>query len=86
MREFKYLRLSEIKKYEPEMRQLGVSEVARSPRGFLTAYKRVNGNSNQLSDYWKVKRHGFIKRHMAQYKVNPTYRRKLALIAWAYMP
>ena len=86
MKEFKYLSLSEIRKYEPEMRESGVSEVARSPRGFLTAYKRVNGDESKLSDAWKVKRDGFIKRHMAQYRLNPTYRRKLALIAWAYMP
>jgi hypothetical protein len=86
MREYKYLPLSTIKQYEPEMRSLGVSAVARSPRGFLTAYKRVNGNRGRLSESWKIKRHGFIRRHMAQYKLNPTYRRKLALIAWAYMP
>ena len=86
MREFKYLSLNTIRQYEPEMRDLKVSEVARSPRGFLTMYKRLDGNPNKMSEYWKVKRHGFIKRHMAQYKVNPTYRRKLALVAWAYMP
>jgi hypothetical protein len=81
MREYKYLPLKEIKKMEPEMRSLKVSEVARSPRGFLTQYKRVNGNSDKLSDKWKVKRNGFIKRHMAQYNKDKGYRRKLALIA-----
>lgn len=86
MREFNYLSLSEIAKYEPEMRDKEVSLVARSPRGFLTAYKRVDGNPNKLSEYWKIKRNGFIKRHMAQYRINPTRRRWLALVAWAYKP
>lgn len=82
----KYMRLSEIAKHEPEMRRLGVSEVARSPRGFLSAYKRVGGDSDRLSEAWKRKREGFIARHLAQYRKNPTYRRRLALIAWAYLP
>jgi hypothetical protein len=86
MREYRYLSLKEISKSEPEMRELKVSEVARSPRGFLTAYKRVDGNSNKLSEHWKVKRNGFIKRHMAQYNKDKGHRRKLALIAWAYKP
>lgn len=68
------------------MRALGVSKVARSPRGFLTAYKRVGGSPSKLSEAWKRKRNGFIARHLAQYNVNPILRRKLALIAWAYMP
>jgi hypothetical protein len=68
------------------MERLGVSEVARSPRGFLTQYKRVGGNPDKLSLEWKVKRHGFIRRHLAQYRKNKTLRRKLALYAWAYNP
>lgn len=79
------LSLKTIKRYEPEMRQLGVSKVARSQRGFLTAYKRA-GSPENLSDDWKRKRLAFIARHMAQYKKKPTQRRKLALIAWAYKP
>jgi hypothetical protein len=86
MREYKYLSLATIAKFEPEMRRLEVSEVARSPRGFLTAYKRAGGNPDNLSDAWRVTRHGFIRRHLAQYRVNPTMRRRLALIAWAFMP
>lgn len=83
--EYKYMTLSQIRKYEPEMRELKVSEVARSRRGFLTAYKRVGRPSN-LSDNWRIKRRGFIKRHLVQYRKNPTKRRRLALRAWAYNP
>ena len=86
MREYKYLSLKEIRKSEPEMRKLKVSEVARSPRGFLTAYKRAGGNPDKLSENWEVKRNGFIKRHMVQYNKDKGHRRKLALIAWAYEP
>jgi len=82
---YKFMSLSEISKYEPEMERLKVSEVARSPRGFLTAYKRA-GSSSSLSESWRKERDGFIARHLAQYNDNPTYRRQLALIAWAYMP
>lgn len=84
--EYKYLSLSVIKEYEPEMRRLGVSEVARGSRGFLTAYKRVGGDLDRLSQKWRRKRNGFIKRHMAQYVKHKTPRRRLALIAWAYEP
>ena len=74
------LSLKTIKKYEPAMREKKVSEVARSPRGFLSAYKRA-GSPDKLSDNWKQKRKAFIARHGAQYKKNPTPRRRLALIA-----
>lgn len=83
---YPWLSLKTIKKYEPDMRRLKVSEVARSPRGFLTAYKRAGGVAENLSEAWKRKRNAFIARHLAQYKKNPTPRRKLALIAWAYKP
>jgi hypothetical protein len=79
------LSLKTIKKHESEMRRLGVSEVARSPRGFLTAYKRA-GSPSKLSENWKRKRRGFIARHGKQYKKNPTKRRRLALIAWGHDP
>ncbi len=79
------LSLKTIKKYEPDMERLGVSRIARSRRGFLTAYKRA-GNPNRLSDEWKQKRKAFIARHGVQYHKNPTNRRRLALIAWAHDP
>lgn len=79
------LSIKTISKYEPEMRELKVSEVARSPRGFLTAYKKA-GSAGKLSPEWKRKREAFIARHGVQYRKNPTKRRRLALIAWAYDP
>lgn len=84
--------LRDVLRYEDEMDRLGVSKVARSPRGFLTAYKQastaavtkrtaVPDNPNQT---WDERRHQFIARHLAQYRANPTPRRYLALVAWAY--
>ena len=77
------------------MRAQGVSMVARSPRGFLTAWKRAGGNVAKLSPYWQRRRAGFIARHVAQLEKRgeplrdrlgrPT-RRHLALIAWAMSP
>lgn len=83
---YHWLPLTVIRHHEPEMRRLGVSLVARSPRGFLTAYKRAGGDHRRLSDYWIRRRDGFIARHLAQFRVDYGYRRWLALIAWAYMP
>lgn len=83
---FNFMSLQEILKYEPEMQRLKVSQVARSQRGFLTEYKRVFGKHNNLSNEWKIKRLNFIKRHIVQYKKQPTNRRLLALYAWAYNP
>jgi hypothetical protein len=80
---YKWLPLAEVLKYEPEMERLGVSKVARSYRGFLTMYKVVK-SSSKVSPWWKNRRENFIRRHTAQYKIRPTYRRWLALIAWAY--
>ena len=83
---YPYIGLKTIARYEPDMRKLGVSKVARSPRGFLTYYKKIGGDQNKVNDYWDRRRAAFIARHMAQYEKNPTYRRRLALIAWAYDP
>jgi hypothetical protein len=90
----KFLTLRTIAKFEPLMRRLGVSEVARSRDGFLTAYREA-GRQGNLSPYWLKRRDGFIARHMAQaigndealFKADglPT-RRHLALVAWAYSP
>lgn len=90
-----YLPLDLIMAYVPAMRALGVSVVARSRRGFLTAYRYTGGDADGLSDYWQTRREGFIARHMAQVRKrreplfnaagDPTPRH-LALIAWAYSP
>lgn len=90
-----FLPLATIDHHVPAMQRLGVSEVARSPRGFLAAYRAAGGDATALSPAWRSRREGFIARHVAQVRErneplvdprgNPT-RRHLALIAWAYSP
>ena len=90
----KFLSLSTVEKYVPAMERFGVSEVARSPRGFLTAYRKAKGKRENLTADWWQRREAFIARHEAQRKARgePLYsnglptRRHLALIAWAYSP
>ena len=91
----KYLPLSVIKPLEKEMKERGVSEVARSPRGFLTAYRKAGGRKERLSEWWQNRRDNFVDRHMTQVKKRDEAlwdddgrpsRRHLALIAWAYTP
>lgn len=86
------LSLTEVKRWEPLAASSGVSDVARGPSGFLTAYKRAGGRLDRLSEAWRAKREAFIARHMAQAKDERMFddglptRRHLALIMWAYSP
>jgi hypothetical protein len=78
--------LSQIKQKEPDMKRLKVSEVARSPRGWLTYYKKIGGDVNKVNQHRRKEREAFIARTLPSYKNKPTPRRKLALQAWAYNP
>ena len=92
----RWMPLRDVLRYESDMERLGVSKVARSPRGFLTAYKqgRTAAVTKRMSvpdhsgtpQTWGERRDQFIARHLAQYEKNPTYRRWLALVAWAFKP
>jgi hypothetical protein len=88
------LSLAQVEKYVPLARERGVSEVARSSRGFVTALRKA-GSVSALPEKWQRRRDAFIERHMAQVHAHgealnepdgtPT-RRHLALIMWAYSP
>jgi len=94
-REPKWMPLSLAAKFEPMAKERGVSDVARSKRGFFTQYKKVGGRFAQLDPWWRNRRNNFVNRHMAQVRKHgeklvdsqgrPT-RRHLALIMWAYSP
>ena len=79
-------------KYLDEAARLGVSEVARSRSGFMGVYKKAKTAAKMKqtaftkTQTWGIRRDNFVKRHMAQYVKNPTYRRWLALVMWAYKP
>lgn len=80
MIEFSYFPYSEIEKYLPRIIELKVSEKARSPGQFLSHYKR----DGILNEYWTKKRQAFLTRTYAAYRLNPSLRRWLSMIAWAY--
>lgn len=83
--------VSDVQTYVYEITAHRVSEVARSPVGFLYNYlKRGKAMLNEVAPggkiTWQQKRANFIKRHLVQYNTNKTLRHRLALIAWAYKP
>jgi hypothetical protein len=91
---YKYLDIEVVRALVSEARDRGVSKIARGPGGFVSAYKRADGNPNLLSERWDRKRHGFLARSLATVKKNkeplwvkgkPT-RRHLALAMWGYTP
>lgn len=80
--QFPYLDFVDMERWIPEMERLQVSKVARSKGQFIDQYRR----RGPLSKLWRQKRDAFVARHLAQYTQHPTYRRWLALVAWAYLP
>jgi hypothetical protein len=79
------LNYDQVALYIPQIKNYGVSEIARRPGQFIDQLKKV-GVVSKLPIDWKRKREQFIARHLPQYEQKPTLRRALALIAWAYMP
>lgn len=78
---YPWLAIDQIDPALPLLREHGVSEVARSPRGFLTAYRRANGDRRRMGNTprstpnrdpypWWQRRNEFIARHTAQAQAN----------------
>ena len=90
---YPWLRLNSVLKFLGEIERQNVSKVARSERGFLTHYQK-NKYADKMKQMivpgknrtWEEERNLFIDRTLPAYKKNPTYRRYLSLIAWAYDP
>lgn len=92
---YKWMSYADAHAYENEAKRLEVSRVARSQRGFMRAYQRLRSPERMATalvpqinrfQYWDQRRNEFIARHLAQYKEKPSYRRRLALIMWAFDP
>ena len=75
-----WLDLDVVERAVPAMASRGVSAVARSPRGFLAAYRRAEGDPSclgltpastphRLPYPWRQRRNEFVARHMAQIAV-----------------
>lgn len=62
---YPFLPLSAIDPWLPLVAELGVSRVARSARGFLSAYRRAGGEPSGLSPAWRAEREGFCSRFLA---------------------
>lgn len=78
---YKFIPYETIKSYLREIETQKVSIKARSPGQFIDIYKQYGCS---MPEEWIVKRNNFIKRTLAAYVLNPTRRRWLSLIAWAY--
>jgi hypothetical protein len=88
---FPVMQRKTAERFVPFMRELGVSEVARSPRGFFNQWGRFasgvwDRTDPKFGQLWRVRRDNFCRRHSEQFRKNPTLRRFLALVAWAYTP
>ena len=96
-----YIRLDVLERVERVAARHGVSKVARSPRGFVAAYKRASGDPYTMGrdsfsgQMWEKRRSNFIKRHVEQAqkgkesfwtKTGQPTRRHLALMMWAFTP
>ena len=91
---FPWMTVEEVEAMLPTIEAAGVSKVARSPRGFLTAYRRIRSPLRMMitevpdheTQTWAQRRDWFIARALPAYNSDPTHRRALALMAWAYAP
>ena len=95
MDDFKWMSYEKAAAWEEEAERQGVSKVARGEEGFMRAYGRLGGSKSRMWKEkvkegkeltWGRKRLNFIKRTLPLYLKNPTERRWLTLVMWAYMP
>ena len=92
--EYRLLPARFVEVYAPYMERLNVSSRARRSDGFMGAMVRNKNSIYRLyydvypgtTHSYMVEREAFIKRTLAAYEKNPTVRRWLSLIAWAFLP
>ena len=80
---YTFIPYSEIAKHMPEIIAAKVSIRARQSHQFVDTYR---SHGTALPSEWQSKRNAFIARTYAAYKLNPTRRRYLSLICWAFRP
>jgi hypothetical protein len=86
--------VEEVEAMLPTIEAAGVSKVARGRGGFLTAYRRIRSPLQMMiaevpdlvTQTWAQRRDAFIARALPVYNADPTHRRALALMTWAYAP
>ena len=77
------MKLEDVEQFIDLARKHDVSPVARSTGQFIDQLKEA-GDVSKLSDAWKKKRDLFLRRSVPAYEQNPTHRRWISLIMWAY--
>ena len=91
---YEWMPVEEVEAMLPTIEAAGVSKVARSPRGFVQAYRRIRSPLQMMiavvpdlvTQTWAQRRDAYIARALPVYNANPTHRRALSLMAWAYAP
>jgi hypothetical protein len=93
---YEWLPFSVATKYEAEAETLGVSEVARSNKGFMREYEKAGSWTSMQNrslpagvtggKTWGQKRRNFIARFIKMYEKRKTRKIFLALLMWAYRP
>ena len=93
---YRWMSYEQAHAWEGDAQREGVSTTARSANGFMREYERAKyASAMRIRNLpagvrggatWGQKREAFVARTLAQYDENPTYRRGLSLIMWAYMP
>lgn len=91
---YPWISAEELERLLPDIEAAGVSTVARGPDGFATAYRRLRSPEEMAitvvpgyaTQTWCQRRNAFIARTLPAYTANPTHRRALSLLAWAYAP
>lgn len=93
---YRWMSYKQARAWEGDAEKEGASKTARSDKGFMREYERAACASAMRTrnlpagvrggGTWGQKRAAFVARTLAQYNENPTYRRGLSLIMWAYMP
>jgi hypothetical protein len=89
---FKLLDYETMNSFKKVIEDSKVSERARKPDGFYTVYLREKGDPIKLDKLqypnkkhsYLVERTNYLKRSVPQYQKNPTRRRLLSLISWAF--
>ena len=95
MSDWAALSLAQVLRWEGYARARGVSEIARSPRGFVRALEAA-GSVRNLSAAWQTARANFLARHVAQivgsegdrwlYPSGLPTDHALAVLMWAHWP
>ena len=77
------LSLKFVERFQPFVKKHHVSPVARSKNQFLDQLRDF-GSVENLDKEWTNKRYLFLIRSSKAYENNPTHRRWLSLLTWAY--